>query len=302
MISIIIPVYNGEDVIEECLKSVLVSSDNCNYEIIVVDDKSVDRSVDIVKRYLCHNVKLLENNQSAGFVKTIMRGVNNSKGDIIVSLNMDTVVESGWLEGLIRPLKIDDKVGVVGSKILYMNDNIIQHAGGFLNENALSYHVGKGDLDIGQHDSEEEVDYVCGASLACRKELLKKLGWLDTGYSPLYYEEVDMAHRFHRAGYKIIYAPSSRLRHYEGYSIRDSRKKIFYFTSRNRLRYIFKSYSARRIMFRFLFHEIKYFINIKNRDKIYLFMAYVYTICRLPEILFARMKDRISENRLKAAA
>jgi len=302
MVSIIIPVYNGEDVIEGCLRSVLASSDNYNYEVVVVDDNSSDRSVDIVKRYLSRNVKLLENSQRSGFVKTMMKGISCSRGDIIVSLNMDTVVDRGWLRGLITPLKINNKVGLVGSKILYMKDNIIQHAGGFLNENALSYHVGKGDMDPGQHDSEKEVEYVCGASLACRKDLLKKIGSLDAGYHPMYYEEIDIAHRFRRAGYKILYAPSSRLRHHEGYALVNSRKKVFYFTSRNRLRYVLKSYSAGRIALGFLFYEIKYFINVKNRDKIYLFMAYVYTMCRLPEILFTRMKDRVMENRLKTVA
>ena len=293
MVSIIIPAYNGEKVIEGCLDSVLVSSKGHDYEILIIDDASTDRTREAVGKYIGNNIALLVNARNLGFAKTVKKGLAAAKGDIIILLNMDTVVEHGWLKGLIEPLMRNGKIGITGSKMLFIDSDDIKHAGGYLNETGLSYHIGAGNRDNGQYEEEREVQYVCGASLACRKDILKRLGGIDTGYSPMYYEEIDMAYKFRKAGYKVIYVPYSRLRHYEGYSACSNRLNVFYFSSRNRLRYILKSYPPRRVLFGFIYHEIKYFLRVDIRKKLYLLRAYMYTIFKIPEILLTRLKEEV---------
>ena len=293
MVSIIIPLYNGEGVIDECIRSILKSSITYDYEILIIDDKSTDSSFDIAKKYIRGNIILLQNGKNLGFTKTIMRGVDNARGEIVVLLNMDTVVEDGWLEGLVRPLKMQEGIGITGSKILYMNGRDIQHAGGFVDEIALSHHIGRGEKDTGQYNDEKEVEYVCGASLACRKELFKRIGGLDSGYSPLYYEEIDVAHRFRMAGYKIMYIPSSRLRHHERYTSRyANRIRSSYYVTRNRLRYVFKNYPLIKITHKFVRYEIKYFFQSSPKKRVFLLMVYLYNLFRLPEIFLIRSKEK----------
>ena len=299
MVSIIVPVYNGKDVIDDCIRSIVASTKSTDYEILIVDDDSKDGSADIIKKYISDRVTLLTNKINLGFTKTVMRGIDSSKGEIIALLNMDTIVDRDWLKELIRPLESGNRVGITGSKIFYMDSDNIQHAGGFLDRYGLSYHIGRGELDIGQYNREKEVEYVCGASLACKRDVLRDVGGLDTGYGPLYYEEVDLANRFRRAGYKIMYIPSSRLRHCEQYTITNGNVNIFYFVSRSRLRYILKTYSLQRFLFQFIWYEIIYFIKNSNRNKWYLLKAYVHTLSKLPEILFIRLKDKALIDKLK---
>ena len=146
---------------------------------------------------------------------------------------------------------------------------------------------------MGQYNDEREVGYVCGASLACRKELFKKIGGLDSGYSPLYYEEIDIAHRFRMAGYKIMYVPSSRLRHHEGYASRHAKRiRAFYYVTRNRLRYVFKNYPLIKITHNFIRYEIKYFFRSSPKKKVFLLMVYLYNLFRLPEIFLVRSREK----------
>lgn len=299
MVSIIIPVYNGEKIIDKCLDSVLASSEGYDREILVIDDASIDKTREAVGRYMRDNMTLLTNSKNLGFAKAVKKGLIAAKGDIVILLNMDTVVDRGWLKGLIEPLERNTTIGITGSKILFIDTDNIKHAGGYLNKTGLSYHIGAGSRDDGQYEEEREVQYVCGASLACRRDILKKLGGIDTGYSPMYYEEIDMAYKFRKAGYKIVYVPYSILRHYGGYAADSKKINVFYFSSRNRLRYILKSYPARRVLFGFVYHEIRYFLKLDIRKKLCLLKAYIYTIFKIPEILLVRLKEEILVNALR---
>ncbi|MBU1006741.1 MAG: glycosyltransferase, partial [Candidatus Omnitrophica bacterium] len=121
MVSVIIPAYNGEKIIGKCLDSVLMSSVADGYEVIVIDDGSSDGTEETLEGYKSKGVVLLKNAKNLGFAKTVKRGVLASKGDVVVFLNMDTVVEPGWLNGLVEPLFKDGMVGITGSKILSMS-------------------------------------------------------------------------------------------------------------------------------------------------------------------------------------
>lgn len=291
MVSILIPVYNGENVITACLDSVL-SSDFRDYEIIILDDNSTDSSVDRAKKYLTGNVSLLKNDRNLGFVRNVNRGLREAKGDIVVLLNMDTVVESKWLGELVKPFYNGENVGIAGSKIYYIGGATIQHAGAFLDEIARSYHIGRGEVDNGQYDYRKEVEYVCGASIAFRKDALAKIGGFDTGYSPAYYEEIDFAFRLRKRGYKVIYIPESRLEHHECYSINFNNKPFFYYISKNRLRFVLKYFSPKKFISDFIPREIAFFLGNGRKDRMILLKAYFYTLYRMPEIIFTRLKER----------
>lgn len=286
-VSVIIPLYNGEKVVGPCVDSVL-KSDYKDFEVLIIDDGSDDRSIDKVRPYLSDRIRLIENKENLGFGKTVNIGLQNAKGEILVLLNMDTVVDDSWLSELIKAMMAREDIGIAGSKIFYMDGKTLQHAGGRIDTIGRSYHIGRGEEDNGKYNSVRETEYVCGASIGIKKQVLEKIGNFDERFLPLYYEEIDFMIRAKKAGYRIIYAPDSRLRHHENYSIRNN-EKAFYYISKNRVRFVLKDFSFRKIFREFIFNECRFFLTLTRDKQRQLFSAYLYNLLHLPEICGKRL-------------
>ena len=256
-VSIIVPIYNSKVVIKECLDS-LLKINYSNFNITVVDDNSQDGSIEFIKANY-PGIDIFKTRKNLGFAGTVNLGIRRTKGDIIALLNMDTVVDKMWLRPLVNALIADKKVGLVGSKILFEDNRTFQHAGGLFRENGVSVHIGKGEIDSGQYDYPRDVEYLCGASIAFRRDILKEIGFFDEGYSPLYYEDLDFAHRLKKKGFKVCYIPKSRLVHKENISTQGLSDKFYYHYHKNRLRFIFKNYNAKFIINKFFIEEKKWF-------------------------------------------
>ena len=144
-------------------------------------------------------------------------------------MNNDVEIpRAGWLEELSNVLESDSKIGIVGCKLLYPNGTI-QHAGGIINLR-VPYHRGECEKDTGQYDSVEFVDYVTGAALLIKSEVIQRIGLLDEGFTPLYFEDTDWCMRARFYGYKVAYTPNPTLIHHCGSSSSKlgSEKKRFY--------------------------------------------------------------------------
>lgn len=126
---------------------------------------------------------------------------------MILCVNPDCEVRHDWLAAILAPFATDPRVGVVGTKLLHPGTTVLQHAGGRLFSNGRSEHFGEGELDRGQHDEVRDVDYVCGAAFAARRETLDEVGFLSTVYFPAYYEETELCVRARAAGWRVIYTP-----------------------------------------------------------------------------------------------
>ena len=113
--SVVIPNYQGAHCITDCLQSVLKTSRE-DVQVIVVDNASSDKSAEIVRRNF-PSVKLIQLDSNVGYGEACNIGARNSSGTYLVFLNNDTVVQEGWLPGLISPLR-DHKVGGVCSKVM----------------------------------------------------------------------------------------------------------------------------------------------------------------------------------------
>ena len=256
-VSVIIPAYNAGKVISDCLKSVL-NVDRDNFDITVIDDNSSD-DTNVIIRNNYPQVRVLRTKRNSGFANAVNFGIGQTDGSIIALLNMDTIVDKMWLRPLINALVSDKSVGLVGSKILYPDGITLQHAGGLFRENGVSLHIGKGERDIGQYDVIREVDYVCGASIAFRRDILKRVGFFDREYKPLYYEDADFAYRIRKHGYKVLYIPKSKLIHKENVSTGGLSDTFYYFYHRNRLRFVLKNYSVYSIITKSFSEERKWF-------------------------------------------
>lgn len=221
-ISVIIPLWNGAKWIRPCLAALTRQGEAAPFvlEVVVVDNGSIDGSPAIVERDF-PSLRLIRNGQNLGFAGGCNVGLAEASGDVLVLLNQDTVVQPGWLAGLVAAVD-EPGVGVAGSLALLADGLTIQHAGGVVDwPLGIARHLGYGEALDSRWQSGADVQFVTGASLAMRRELLDRIGPLDEGFWPGYYEDVDFCWRARDAGYRIHYTPDSVLVHAESGSFTD---------------------------------------------------------------------------------
>jgi GT2 family glycosyltransferase len=248
--SIIVINWNGAAFLDTCLEALLaqVGSED---EIIVVDNNSTDNSVGLLRARF-PGVKLLCNERNLGYAGGANVGLRAAQGDVCILLNPDVQVHAGWLAALKDALQ-DERAGVVGCKLFYPGDEVIQHAGGIIHfPRATADHYGYRQRDEGQWNQARKVDYVTGAALALRRDLLDKVGFFDEGFYPAYYEEVDFCFRVREAGYQVRYVPGAVATHYEHAALGEESEHYIRFFHRNRLRFVLKHYEPQRFLNDFL--------------------------------------------------
>jgi GT2 family glycosyltransferase len=223
LVSIIIPVYNQFNYTYNCLSSILNNSTNIKYEIIIADDKSSDKTKkieDIVK-----NIKIIRNNNNLGFLKNCNYASNFAKGKYLLFLNNDTEVQTDWLFYLLKLIENDEKIGLVGSKLVYP-DRKLQEAGGIIWSDGSGCNYGhSSNIDLPEYNYVKDVDYISGASILIRREIWEKIGGFDERFSPAYCEDSDLAFSVRELGYRVVFQPASVVVHFEGVSHGTDTKK-----------------------------------------------------------------------------
>jgi len=254
-VSIIVPVWNGYAYLPACLDA-LLAQDCADFEVIAVDNASTDGSADLVADSYSQ-VRLIRNRRNMGFAGGCNVGLQAAQGDVLVLLNQDTIARPGWLRSLVRALQ-EPRTGIVGCKILYPDGITIQHAGGWIQwPLGLSYHYGQGEQDIGQWDVPRAVEYVTGAAMAFRRDVLDRVGSLDQDFRPGYYEDTDFCFRAREAGYEIWYSPDAILVHEETTSLTDP-MAISRAYQRGRMRFVLKHMPPQRFLAEFVPAEKDY--------------------------------------------
>jgi hypothetical protein len=210
MISVIILNWNGRDHLYECLSSVLKQTYN-EYEVIVVDNGSTDGSQEYI-RSMFPSVNLICNDQNYGFCKGNNIGIRSAKGEYIVLLNNDTVVDSDWLQQLYECMISDAEVGFCASKLLlYSERNLLDAAGDGYSICGAGYKRGHFEEES-RYDKDEYVFGACAGAAMYKKEMLDKIGLLDEDFF-VAYEDSDLSFRAQLAGYKCKYASKAKVYH-----------------------------------------------------------------------------------------
>ena len=213
LVDVIVLNWNARLYLPECLSSLLASS-YFNNTINLVDNDSDDDSVAYVSRHF-PNVNIIEAGENIGFARGNNLGLRQTNAPFVVLLNPDVFVTPAWLEKIIMPLQQSADVGIVGSKLYYPDGQTIQHAGGYLTPpRALPGHYGVGEVDAGLYDGQRDVEYVIGAAMALRRDMLDQIGLLDETFF-LYFEDADLCYRARAAGYRVIYEPKAVAIHME---------------------------------------------------------------------------------------
>lgn len=215
-VSIVIPVYNEFDYTYSCLKSILKNTGDMAYEILIADDCSTDVTKDIEK--IAKNVRLITTKENVGFLLNCNHAAKYAKGKYILFLNNDTQVQANWLEPLTSLIERDEKIGMVGSKLVYP-DGYLQEAGGIVWNDASAWNYGnRKSPEDPEYNYVKEADYISGAAVMIRKALWEAIGGFDERFAPAYYEDTDLAFEVRRRGYKVLYQPLSVVVHFEGVS------------------------------------------------------------------------------------
>ncbi|OGL47171.1 MAG: hypothetical protein A2161_14265 [Candidatus Schekmanbacteria bacterium RBG_13_48_7] len=291
LVSIIVVYYKGDKYLENCLKSIEDNSYR-NYEIVVVNNDIGDHFVEETAKKFSR-VKVVSAGKNIGFSKGNNLAIKYVAGEIIVFLNQDTEVFPDWLTEIVKVMQSEKKIGIVGSKIFNSHGKILQHAGGHIFGNALTNHVGYGEVDNGNFDEISEMEYVTGASLAISMETLKFVKGFDPIYFPGYFEDADLCLTARAHGFKVVYAPSSTLHHHESTSLSKFSEKFFYYFHRSRLRFVIKNYTISDVFNKFLPVEYVWLRDFVGPDQINpLRRAYFDLFLSFPRLLLHRLRSR----------
>jgi len=233
-ISIIIVNYNVEFFLEQCLNSVEKALLKIDGEVFVVDNNSIDGSVQMVKDKF-PNYHLIENKDNVGFSTANNQAIKLSRGEFILLLNPDTVIEEDTLEKVIAFMKSNEEAGGLGVRMVDGKGVFLPESKrGLPTPNVAFYKIfglsklfpsskkfGKYHLGYLSEFETNEVDILSGAFMLMRKKTLDKVGLLDEAFF-MYGEDVDLSYRIQKGGYKNYYFPETRIIHYKGESTKKS--------------------------------------------------------------------------------
>ncbi len=223
LVSIVIPNKDMANVLRRCVRSILDLTSWKNYEVVVVENGSVDQQTFQLYSELEHEdarVRVVTCVPKGGFnfSELINYGFAEARGEYLLMLNNDTeVITSDWVEQLLGICQRED-VGSVGAKLLYPDDTI-QHMGVIVGKHVGPVHANAGlpADDAGYYEINvlpHRMSAVTGACMLTKRSVWEQVGRLDEGL-PVDYNDIDYCLKLQRSGYANVVNPNAVLRHYE---------------------------------------------------------------------------------------
>ncbi len=233
-LSIVIVNYNVQFFLENCLHSVYQSTGGLNLEVFVVDNNSVDGSLEMLRKKF-PRVKLIENKQNLGFSKANNQAIRKAKGEFVLLLNPDTVIEENTFQTCVDFFRSNPLTGGIGVKMVDGKGNFLPESKRGLPTPTVAFYkiFGLSALfprspkfsryHMGHLSKEEnhEVEILSGAFMMIRKKVLDQIGLLDESFF-MYGEDIDLSYRIIEAGYRNYYLADTSIIHYKGESTKKS--------------------------------------------------------------------------------
>ena len=243
----------------QCLQSVQKAIAGMEAEIFVVDNASADDSVTILKERFPW-VKLIANAENVGFSYANNQAVKLAKGEYVLLLNPDTLVEEDTFVKCMDFMNKTPDAGALGVKMINGNGEFLPESKRALPIPSVAFYkifglsklfprskkFGSYHLTYLDNDKTQAVEVLSGAFMFIRKDVLDKIGWLDETFF-MYGEDIDLSYRIIQAGYKNYYLPETRIIHYKGES-----------TKKGTINYVIVFYKAMQIFAK------KHFTNKKS--------------------------------------
>jgi len=277
--SIIIPNFNGAELLQKNLPSVIAAwknKENKIKEVIIVDDASSDDSVKLLKNEF-PEITLIRHKKNRGFSSAINTGVRSAKGDLMVLLNSDVSPSNNFLE-IVLPHFNKTNVFAVS-----FHEEGFGWARGFYKEGFVEHEQGA--LTNNMH----ETFWVNGGSSIFRRDYWVKLGGLDEKlFSPFYWEDIDICYRAQKRGFICLWLPKAKVTHEHEKTIAKLPKKyVENIRERNQLLFIWKNITSPSLTRRHFVGLFQRIIKHPGYIKI-VFRALIM----LPLVLKARRKER----------
>ncbi len=225
-VSNIIVNYNNSALLNDCIDLIHKTVKGIKHEIIVVNNSALDDGIKAVKQNF-PKTKLIQNEINVGFAKANNQAAKLAKGDILLFLNPDIVLTGGAVTNMLTYLKSHKEIGVLGPKILNMDEtlqyscrsfpgvwtglfNRYSFMSGLFPNNRYTKKYLLLDFD---HNEIKEVDWLSGSCMMISRNIFIKVGLFDENYF-IFNEDVDLCKRMKNYGYKTIYYPNSKVYHH----------------------------------------------------------------------------------------
>ncbi len=229
--SIIIPTFNGRELLKNCIYSIKQHTEQ-PYEIIVVDNGSSDGTVDFCRQ---EQISFISLSSNMGFPVACNKGMKLASSDALLLLNNDVIVSKNWLKNMHRCLYSRKDIAIVGPLTNYASGKQ-QIEMPYTNLEEMSVQLNEPDSTKWQ-----QVDRIVGLCLLFKRELMERIGLLDERFSPGHYEDDDYCMRARNAGYRIILAGDVFIFHHGSASfVQQEESKVKQLIEHNRLKFMEK--------------------------------------------------------------
>ena len=209
-ISIIIPNFNGEQFLKECLNSIKKQNFS-HYEVIIVDNGSNDGSVEYIKDNYSE-FTLIQNQKNLGFATAVNQGIKSSNAEYVFLLNNDTELEVECVSKLLNCIDKDENIFGVSSKMIQNQDrNLIDDAGDEYTLLGYTKKVGN-NRSTELYQSKREIFSACAGAALYRRNIFDIIGYFDENFFA-YMEDVDISYRARIYGFKCVYCPEAVVYH-----------------------------------------------------------------------------------------
>jgi len=257
VISVVILTLNSINFIKPCLDSILNQKVD-TVELIVVDNGSNDGTPVFIKENY-PQVRLIENRLNLGAAKARNQGIETSRGEWILSLDCDVVLNNDFFEHINHVLEdLPPEVGLVQPKILESEKETVYSAGIYVSFLRRFHDIGKGQRDRGQFDKNVYIFGACSAAALYSKDMLNGIkqgtSYFDERFFFLF-EDVDLSWRSQKRNYKTVFCPGA-VCHHRGNSSATPEKIRQYLCLRNRYYVLLKNDSVKNYILPFLFYDL----------------------------------------------
>ena len=259
-LSVVIVSYNVRELLTACIDSVVKAAEGIDSEVFVVDNKSVDDTIEVICRDYPW-VHLINNKENLGFSKANNIAIRQAEGEYVLLLNPDTVVAEGTLRGAIEFMDQYPEAGGAGVRMHNADGTLAPESRravptpmvaarkmlGFTKRYYMSYL---------SWDEPGQIEVISGAFMLLRRKAIDQVGMLDEDFF-MYGEDIDLSYRLLKGGWQNWYLPLDII-HYKGQS-----------TQKSDFRYVHVFYQAMLIFFRKHYSHLSFFFTLPVKVAIY---------------------------------
>lgn len=301
--SIVIINYNAGKLLSKCIDSILKQNYK-NYEIIIIDNASKDRSMESINEG-GERIRIICNKQNMGFSHAANQGVKIARGEYILLLNFDILMNKNFLKEMVKAINLKSNIGSVSGRLL-KNKKLFDSTGIIMN-NLFANDRGENEkVNNRRYNSTEYIFGPSGAAALYKKKMLEDCRIYGEIFDEdfwIYYEDVDLAWRAQIKGWKSFYTPKAIAYHRRGVTRKNNPKALENYRMiglANRILAIFKNLPLElfaKNFFIILKYQICNFFYVFVHERYYFFiLKYIWILRRLP-IMFVKRKIIMEERK-----